>query len=69
MHSNDTKAQDDLKFNLIKMIDSFKKEINESRNTGKYTFRQVETLKKELNKYKEIQESIIKYMKNMNKMV
>jgi hypothetical protein len=54
MHSNDTKAQDDLKFNLIKMIDSFKKEINESRNTGKYTFRQVETLKKELNKYKEI---------------
>jgi hypothetical protein len=63
------KQDNDLKSNLMKMIEAFKEDIKNfpkeiQENTGK----QVEALKEERNKpFKEIQENTIKQVKEFNK--
>jgi hypothetical protein len=59
---NEFEAQEeDLKSNLIRIIVAFKEDINRSlKETHQNTYKQVEALKEEANKYKEIQENTIK---------
>lgn len=50
------------------MTQAFKEDMNKSlKDIQKNPFKQVEALKHKKNKYKEIQENIIKQVKNMNK--
>jgi hypothetical protein len=52
-YSNETEAQEDLKSILIKMVEPFKEDMNKSlKEIQKNTFKQVEALKEEGNKYK-----------------
>ena len=67
-YPNETEAQEeDFKFNLMKVfkeeMNKFLKEIHEN------TFKQAKALKEEANKHKEIQENIVKQVKDMNKTV
>jgi predicted nucleic acid-binding Zn-ribbon protein len=52
------------------MIEAFNKKMNKSlKEIPENIFKQVEALKDEANKYKEIQENTIKQAKDMNKTV
>ena len=53
---NETEAQEeDLKSNLIKMIEAFREDMNKSlKEIQKNTFKQVKALNEEANKYKEL---------------
>jgi hypothetical protein len=55
-YPNETEAQEvDLKFSLIRMIETFKEDINKSlKKVQENISKQVEALKDEANKYKEI---------------
>ena len=70
-YPNETEAQEEnLKSNPIKMIDSFKENINKFlKEIQENAFKQVEAFKKEANKYKEIQENKTNQVKDMNKTV
>ena len=70
-YPNKTKAQEeDLKSNLIMMIEVFKEKMNKSlKEIQENQIKQVEITKKKTNKYKEIQENTIKQVKDMNKTV
>ena len=70
-YPNETEAQEeDFQFNLIRMIDSFKEDMNKShKEIHENTFKQAKALKEEANKHKEIQENIVKQVKDMNKTV
>lgn len=58
---NEIEAEEDLKSNIIKMIEIFEEDMNRSfKETQENTYGQVEALKKKSNKYKEIQEISIK---------
>jgi len=65
---NTTEAQeDDLKYNLIKMIETFKEEINKSiKEIQENKIKQVDVFKEETNKsLKGIQENTIKQLKEV----
>lgn len=70
-YPNETEAQEeDFKFNLMKLIKAFKKDMNKFlKEIHENTFKQVKALKEEANKHKEIQENIVKQVKDMNKTV
>ena len=56
---NETGGQEeDLKSSLIMMIEAFKEDMNKSLEEN--TFKQIETLKEEANKYKEVKENTSK---------
>ena len=71
-YPNETEAQEeDFKFNLMKLIKAFKEDMNKFlKEIHENTFKQVYmALKEEANKHKEIQENIVKQVKDMNKTV
>lgn len=70
-YPNETEAQEeDFKFNLMKLIKAFKEDMNKFlKEIHENTFKQVKALKEEANKHKEIQENIVKQVKDMNKTV
>ena len=70
-YPTETEAQeDDLKSNLIKMIEPFKKDMIKSlKEIQENTYSQVGALKEKTNKYKEIKENATKQGKDMNKTV
>lgn len=70
-YPNETEAQEeDFKFNLMKLIKAFKEEMNKFlKEIHENTFKQAKALKEEANKHKEIQENIVKQVKDMNKTV
>lgn len=52
------------------MIEAFKEEVNKLlKEIQKNTFKRVEALKEEANKYKEIQENTIKQLRDVKKTV
>jgi phage shock protein A len=60
----------DLKSCVMKMIESFKEDINNSLKIKKHTCKQVEDLKEKTNtSLKEIQENTIKQVKKLNKAI
>ena len=64
------KKEKNLKFNQKKLIKAFKEEMNKFlKEIHENTFKQVKALKEEANKHKEIQENIVKQVKDMNKTV
>ena len=70
-YPNETEAQEeDFKFNLMKLIKAFKEDMNKFlKEIHENTFKQAKALKEEANKHKEIQENIVKQVKDMNKTV
>ena len=70
-YPNETEAQEeDLKSNLINIIEVFKEDMDKSlKEIHENTFKQAKALKEEANKHKEIQENIVKQVKDMNKTV
>lgn len=69
-YPNTTKTEEnDPKFNLIEMIDTFKGEMNKSlKEIQKNTTKQLKAFKEKTNKLlKEIQETTIEQMKEINK--
>ena len=66
-YPNETEAQEE---DLMKLIKAFKEEMNKFlKEIHENTFKQAKALKEEANKHKEIQENIVKQVKDMNKTV
>ena len=70
-YPNETEAKEEnLKLNVIKLLQAFKEDMNKFlKEIHENTFKQAKALKEEANKHKEIQENIVKQVKDMNKTV